>query len=391
MPASDTNDIIHCPSCKRVLPPGTKFCGYCGGSVNKAGQINCASCGKLVSQAFQFCSYCGAASPREKKDQEPSNRPGHRDDAAEQSIQLQSARALLKSPKLLVGIAGALLVLLMVVIAVENSGKIATSKAIPSATSAQSNSSASARLKYTDQERLNEVVRVAAFAEGGRWFSSEHFPDGQVLWLGEDTFVDTSEIRQFICRSQLKQDMFDYVLGHIHGSEVMVTLPISCVGSSGQSAKQVRSFSSQTDRVLRAQLAATTACDKSPSETTCRQMNPWLVLQQPDVRELTKLVFGDDAPLFSDWGGVMSLTPTGDIVTITTCRQHYCGDFGGILSIDLRNGKGAGALYRESRIVVYLGDYGTYDELPVPLREEISGQEGTKEIASRHGSSWQLH
>ena len=68
-----------CPSCGKKLTGGSKFCIYCGTSLDAVkSQANvsgktCNSCGKPLDEGAAFCTYCGTPVPEgkeEKEDQE---------------------------------------------------------------------------------------------------------------------------------------------------------------------------------------------------------------------------------------------------------------------------------------------------------------------------------
>ncbi|MGH2656563.1 MAG: DUF7577 domain-containing protein, partial [Actinomycetota bacterium] len=46
-----------CPSCGRANPPGFRFCGTCGASLER----QCPSCGAPNPASFGFCGSCGWA------------------------------------------------------------------------------------------------------------------------------------------------------------------------------------------------------------------------------------------------------------------------------------------------------------------------------------------
>jgi class 3 adenylate cyclase/tetratricopeptide (TPR) repeat protein len=58
--------VVRCRSCRRDIPDGTPFCGYCGEKVVKI----CAACGAGNPVQFSFCGQCGqglaAESPQEE-------------------------------------------------------------------------------------------------------------------------------------------------------------------------------------------------------------------------------------------------------------------------------------------------------------------------------------
>jgi hypothetical protein len=54
---SVTEEILLCPSCKKQLNKGTKFCVFCGTKIEE--KIPCPNCGKLISKSSKFCNYCG--------------------------------------------------------------------------------------------------------------------------------------------------------------------------------------------------------------------------------------------------------------------------------------------------------------------------------------------
>ena len=55
-----------------------------------------------------------------------------------------------------------------------------------------------------------------------------------------------------------------------------------------------------------------------------------------------------------------------------SCRKpHDCLSFGGVFTFDVTSGRAAGALYNETEVTVYLGDYGNIQETPAALRAEV--------------------
>jgi RNA polymerase subunit RPABC4/transcription elongation factor Spt4 len=54
---SVTEEILLCPSCKKQLNKGTKFCVFCGTKIEE--KIPCPNCGKLIPKSSKFCNYCG--------------------------------------------------------------------------------------------------------------------------------------------------------------------------------------------------------------------------------------------------------------------------------------------------------------------------------------------
>jgi class 3 adenylate cyclase/tetratricopeptide (TPR) repeat protein len=50
---------MDCPACRRQLPEGAAFCGYCGTSLRS--ELACASCGALSPADMSFCMACGAS------------------------------------------------------------------------------------------------------------------------------------------------------------------------------------------------------------------------------------------------------------------------------------------------------------------------------------------
>lgn len=51
---------IHCSNCGSENPPGSKFCGECGGPF----AVICPKCGGENTALFKFCRHCGTASVR---------------------------------------------------------------------------------------------------------------------------------------------------------------------------------------------------------------------------------------------------------------------------------------------------------------------------------------
>ena len=62
--ASDAAGVV-CPSCNTVNPPGTRFCGECGGKLEAPPQPPeenlCKECGTAIAVGAKFCANCGAA------------------------------------------------------------------------------------------------------------------------------------------------------------------------------------------------------------------------------------------------------------------------------------------------------------------------------------------
>ncbi|MGZ4126211.1 MAG: DUF7577 domain-containing protein [Actinomycetota bacterium] len=50
-------DQITCSACGAANPPGFRFCGTCGASLERS----CARCGTANPPGFRFCGGCGAA------------------------------------------------------------------------------------------------------------------------------------------------------------------------------------------------------------------------------------------------------------------------------------------------------------------------------------------
>lgn len=64
-----------CPSCGKKLTGGSKFCIYCGTSLDavkneaKVSGKTCSSCGKPLDEGAAFCTYCGTPVPEEKAEE----------------------------------------------------------------------------------------------------------------------------------------------------------------------------------------------------------------------------------------------------------------------------------------------------------------------------------
>lgn len=60
-----------CPSCGKKLTGGSKFCIYCGTSLDAAknktsvNEKTCSSCGKPLEEGAAFCTHCGTPVPEE--------------------------------------------------------------------------------------------------------------------------------------------------------------------------------------------------------------------------------------------------------------------------------------------------------------------------------------
>src|SRR5437879_1680702 len=47
---------VTCPACGALNPPGFRFCGTCGGALERT----CAACGGTNPPGFRFCGTCGS-------------------------------------------------------------------------------------------------------------------------------------------------------------------------------------------------------------------------------------------------------------------------------------------------------------------------------------------
>lgn len=61
----------------------------------------------------------------------------------------------------------------------------------------------------------------------------------------------------------------------------------------------------------------------------------------------------------------------GNLAVINFCKPHDCGDHGGMLVLDTSSGQVAGSLRSSSDLVVFVGDYGSAENIPVVLKTEI--------------------
>ena len=56
-----------CKSCKKEISEGSKFCKYCGKTVEKDSENSfCISCGKQIKSSSSFCKHCGASMIKSK-------------------------------------------------------------------------------------------------------------------------------------------------------------------------------------------------------------------------------------------------------------------------------------------------------------------------------------
>ncbi len=56
---SPQSQVLVCPACGTANPPGTRFCGHCGGSLTPEREIVCAACGVLNQPGRHYCGNCG--------------------------------------------------------------------------------------------------------------------------------------------------------------------------------------------------------------------------------------------------------------------------------------------------------------------------------------------
>lgn len=57
----ENDGLIVCPKCGKKLSSMTKFCNFCGQSINQVNEetVFCVHCGKKILRATKFCNFCG--------------------------------------------------------------------------------------------------------------------------------------------------------------------------------------------------------------------------------------------------------------------------------------------------------------------------------------------
>jgi hypothetical protein len=118
---------------------------------------------------------------------------------------------------------------------------------------------------------------------------------------------------------------------------------------------------------------------------------PWSMswrrpLQMPEMKRIESRLFGERATeieKYTTGEGHWS----GNLAIINFCKPHDCGDHGGMLVVDISSGQVAGSLLSPSDLVVFVGDYGSAENLPVVLKSEIEQENYQKHIRYVDGSS----
>jgi hypothetical protein len=104
----------------------------------------------------------------------------------------------------------------------------------------------------------------------------------------------------------------------------------------------------------------------------------------PEIQRAMKRVFKNDFDDFMDAAtGPGAGSVNSDILEISFCKAHFCPDHGGIFTMNLKDGKSAGAIYSEKAVTVHVGDCDGAETLPQPIREWLeynSNFLGNKEI-----------
>jgi len=54
-PAASTSSTVPCPSCKKPVKAGARFCEHCGASL----ELKCSKCGGSLNPGAKFCESCG--------------------------------------------------------------------------------------------------------------------------------------------------------------------------------------------------------------------------------------------------------------------------------------------------------------------------------------------
>jgi len=93
----------------------------------------------------------------------------------------------------------------------------------------------------------------------------------------------------------------------------------------------------------------------------------------PEVKKAEQRLFGEKTADVEALE-VTSEAVQGTIAVTTRCKAHFCSDHYAVWTVDLSTGEAAGALADESEVAVYLGDYGSAENLPPALLSEIQQQ-----------------
>jgi hypothetical protein len=92
----------------------------------------------------------------------------------------------------------------------------------------------------------------------------------------------------------------------------------------------------------------------------------------PEVKRAEQRLFGEKAAVIDRKLDLSSGELLGALAVSTACKSHDCPDHYAVWTVDLSTGQAAGAFTDDqSEIVVYLGDYGSAENLPAFLQAKI--------------------
>jgi hypothetical protein len=113
------------------------------------------------------------------------------------------------------------------------------------------------------------------------------------------------------------------------------------------------------------QLVAQMRADFHPSSMNWRRP-----LEMPEMKAIESRLFRERAAEIENYttGEGHWL---GNVAVINFCKPHDCGDHGGMLVVDTSSGQVAGSLRSPSDMDVFVGDYGSAENIPVVLKSEI--------------------
>jgi len=104
---------------------------------------------------------------------------------------------------------------------------------------------------------------------------------------------------------------------------------------------------------------------------TCVEQNGWWTTRSvPEVQLTFRRVFRGDTDKVDSIEGAGDCWISGHTLVIGACKAHMCPE-GFVFTVDLFNGKAAGAMFLDRVAAVHLGDYKDSAELPTPMTDWI--------------------
>jgi hypothetical protein len=104
--------------------------------------------------------------------------------------------------------------------------------------------------------------------------------------------------------------------------------------------------------------------------------NPYQVYKQTVVKEAVQQILGKDFREFDRNPGPLSLALQNNSMVFDMCKQSACDQQGGVVSVDLATGQGAGVFFNEAGVNVHLGGYRDASTLPTVIKDYLKRFDG---------------